>query len=242
MSHACSTCNGSTVIDSGYHTCIKCGAIQRRQLDQNATSFDHSATHSLKIEYTCITRFTKKIMAALQRSLHHNIDLDVRRLLAKMFTAESRPTPERFIDAMSVIRLDRRRRKPYNYMTYYYESIFNVDLPVIPDAELKRINLIFAEVFYASKRLNLCRPMFPMTVLLRLIVDFFEFSDETKYVVRFAKQLRCMSRRRRYKMMFVKCLLYLINHGKRTGIHVTHLRPEYQDRANLYAVLQDPPT
>ena len=215
-----------------------CGQIARRQLDENATSFDHAATHSIKIEYTRITRFTKKIMAALQRRLHHNIDKTVRDLLAEMFTDIDRPSPERFIDAVSVIRLDRQRRKPYNYVIYYYESIFNVELPKIPEHELTLINKIFCEVFYASKRLNLPRPTFPMSMLLRLIVDFFDFSEDTQYVVRFAKLLRCPCRRRRYKALFIKCLLYLINNGYRTDIRVEQLRPKYQDAAVLHQILQ----
>ena len=123
-------------------------------------------------------------------------------------------------------------------MIYYYESIFNVDLPKIPDKELNLINKIFAEVFYASKRLNLPRPTFPMSMLLRLIVDFFAFGEDTQYVVRFAKLLRCPCRRRRYKMLFLKCLLYLINHGHRTGIRLDQLREPYRDKVILECILQ----
>ena len=126
-----------------------------------------------------------------------------------------------FIEGLTQIELNSNRRKPYMYIAYYYEYIFNVTLPHIPTHEEKIINNFFAEIFYATNRLRLTRPTYPMTTLLRLIVFTFEFSPETTYIVRFTKGLRCAKRRRRYREDFEKCCAYIRNDGDRGGLFET---------------------
>ena len=55
--------------------------------------------------------------------------------------------------------------------------------------KLMQMIAIFKEIFFASDRLKLPTPTFPMSSLLRLIVDHFEFSVATQTVVRFARRL-----------------------------------------------------
>ena len=86
--------------------------------------------------------------------------------------------------------------------------VFECKLPVI---EKKEEDAIFVDIFYASKRLKLERPIFPMTTLLHLIVEHHDFSEKTRYVARFGKKLRCMKRQRRYAQMFQKCIAYIKN-------------------------------
>ena len=66
-----------------------------------------------------------------------------------------------FIAGLTLIELNSNRRKPYMYIAYYYEYIFNVTLPHIPKHEEKIINNFFAEIFYATNRLRLTRPTYP---------------------------------------------------------------------------------
>ena len=219
MRAVCSTCNSpdsSFVIDAGYITCTSCGSVAAPQLDSDATGYQNIPTHSIKLAYTRINRFRTKILGALQRRLNHKVDLEVLALLKAQF--DTPPTPERFIEGLTQIELSSNRRKPYMYVAYYYQYIFNVELPHIPTHEERLINRFFAEVFYATNRLALARPTFPMTTLLRLIVFTFEFSPETTYTVRFTKGLRCAKRRRRYREEFEKCLAYIIKDGDRSDL------------------------
>ena len=165
MRAVCSTCNSpdsSFVIDAGYITCTSCGSVAAPQLDSDATGYQNIPTHSIKLAYTRINRFRTKILGALQRRLNHKVDLEVLALLKAQF--DTPPTPERFIEGLTQIELSSNRRKPYMYVAYYYQYIFNVELPHLPAHEERLINRFFAEVFYASNRLALARPTFPMTV------------------------------------------------------------------------------
>ena len=217
MHVACLTCKGQHfVCEAGYRTCIRCGVVAGVQLDADATGYQNVPTHSIKVSYTRINRFKTKILGALQRHLNHRVDTEVLSLLKTKF--DKPPTPELFIDGLTQIELNSNRRKPYMYVAYYYEYIFNVTLPHIPTHEEKIINRFFAEIFYATNRLQLLRPTYPMTTLLRLIVFTFEFSPETTYIVRFAKGLRCAKRRRRYREDFEKCCAYIRNDGDRSGL------------------------
>ena len=217
MQGACTTCENSIfVCDDGYWTCVGCGRVARPQLDTDATGYQNTPTHSIKLAYTRINRFKCKILGALQRRLNHKVDTEVLNLLRLEFATP--PAPERFIEGLTQAQLRTKRRKPYMYVAYYYEFLFNVQLPTIPPHEENIINRLFVEIFYATNRLGLARPTFPMTTLLRLIVFTFEFSPETTYVTRFAKGLRCANRRRRYRKDFEKCLQYILNHGDRTDI------------------------
>ena len=212
----CSICEKTQfVVDNGYVTCMLCGSVQRRELCTDTTGFSNVPTHAVKVNYTRINRFKTKIMGALQRRLNHKVDKQVLEFLKSEFDKPT--TPERFIMKLTQMRLG--RRKPYMYIAYYYEYIFGVQLPKIPAAEEKLINRLFREIFYATNRLNLARPTFPMTTLLRLIVFTFNFSKETTYLVRFSKGLRCAKRRKRYRDDFEKCLRYIVKNYDRTDIH-----------------------
>ena len=211
-SNVCTTCNAENcfVADQGYQTCTMCGSVQRRELNVNQTGYYGSTYHyPIKKPYTRINRFRKKIMGALQRRLNHDINHKVLRLLRQQFANKPKCSPEVFIDALTKIYTG--KRKPYIYVPYYYEVVFKCKLPVIEKNEEERINAIFADIFYASKRLKLERPIFPMTTLLHLIVEHYEFSENTRYVARFGKKLRCMKRQRRYAQMFQKCIAYIKN-------------------------------
>ena len=219
MQNVCTTCNGlAFIVDTSFVTCVSCGTVARRYLDVDATGYQNTPTHSIKIAYTRINRFKKKILGALQRRLNHRTDVEVLELLRREFDEAKPPTPERFIEGLTQIELNSTRRKPYMYIAYYYEYLFNVRLPAIPQREEDIINRFFVEIFYASIRLNLARPTFPMTTLLRLIVFTFEFSPETTYLVRFSKRLRCAKRRRRYREAFEKCLRYISKYGDRSYV------------------------
>ena len=218
MQPACTICEKMIfVCEDDFWICVNCGGVQSRQLDSDATGYQNTPTHSIKLAYTRINRFKCKILGALQRRLNHKVDTEVLDLLRLEF--KTPPTPERFIAGLTQAELNTKRRKPYMYIAYYYEYLFNVKLPVIPTHEEKLINRLFREVFYATNRLALARPTFPMTTLLRLIVFTFQFSPETTYITRFAKGLRCAKRRKRYRDDFEKCLRYIIKHGGRTEIH-----------------------
>ena len=240
MQPACTICEKMIfVCEDGFWTCVNCGGVQGRQLDSDATGYHNTPTHSIKLAYTRINRFKCKILGALQRRLNHKVDTEVLNLLRLEF--KTPPTPERFIAGLTQAELNTKRRKPYMYIAYYYEYLFNVQLPIIPPREEKLINRFFVEVFYATNRLALARPTFPMTTLLRLIVFTFKFSPETTYITRFAKGLRCANRRRRYREDFEKCLRYILNHGDRTDILRTTKRREVRVHASdEYEVGREP--
>lgn len=201
------------VVDSGYITCTSCGSVQGQELDESNFSYHDSPTHALAPSYTRMKRFRTKILGGLQRRLYHKLDQQVYSMLKERF--EHIVPPETFLDHL--LSLETGRRKPYVHVAYYYEAMFNITLPFIPEHEERLINVMFREIFFASDRLNLPGPTFPMCSLLRLIVDHFEFSLETQTVVRFAKRLRCQRRRRRYKEMFLKCCDYIYKHERTTG-------------------------
>ena len=221
LKNVCASCKGDVfVIDAGYETCVSCGNVQRKELNENACSFDYCPTHSLRTAYSRIKRFNNKILGGLQRKLHHKLDEEVFHLL-KERTPEEPVSPEQFLDHLTSLVVG--RRKPYIHAIYYYEARYKVALPKIPEHEELMIGALFREIFYANDRLKLKRPTFPMATLLRLTVDHFEFSLATQLVVRFAKRLRCERRRRRYTKMFEKCLLY-INKDERTRSAIAGLR------------------
>ena len=218
----CCNCGGEKfVVDSGYNTCTLCGAVKSIELNENACSFDHAPTHSLRTNYTRIKRFKNKILGGLNRKLHHTLDDEVLQLLKERLDPKNPVSPEQFLDHLSSLEIG--RRKPYIHVVYYFEAIYKVQLPMIPEKEEKQIANLFHEVFFANDRLELVRPTFPMATLLRLIVDHFEFSLQTQLIARFAKRLRCERRRRRYKKMFLKCCDFIAN-GDRTKEAIESLR------------------
>ena len=218
----CLSCHGEHfVIDGGYNTCMSCGTVKSNELNENACSFDHAPTHSLRTNYTRIKRFKTKILGGLNRKLHHTLDMEILNLLKERLDPEQPVSPEQFLDHLGS--LDIGRRKPYIHVVYYFEAIYNVRLPIIPPHEEAQIAIMFHEVFFANDRLQLVRPTFPMATLLRLIVDHYEFSLQTQLIARFAKRLRCERRRRRYREMFLKCSSYIAN-GDRTKGAILGLR------------------
>ena len=145
-------------------------------------------------------------------------------------------SPEQFLDHLTSLVIG--RRKPYIHVAYYYEAVYKVRLPVIPENEEKQIADLFHEVFFANDRLELVRPTFPMATLLRLIVDHFEFSLQTQLIARFAKRLRCERRRRRYKKMFEKCCAFIAN-GDRTKRAISGLRRKKKEATMVEGVPGD---
>lgn len=231
-SSECRTCKHQrVVIDSGYKTCVECGVVVGRELDESNCGYHQVPTHAITPTYTRMRRFKCKILGGLQRRLFHKLDQEVYLQLKSRF--DHIVPPETFLDHL--LSLDIGRRKPYIHVAYYYEAIFNIKLPLIPAHEEALINRMFKEVFFASDRLQLPGPTFPMSSLLRLIVDHFEFSLETQTVVRFAKRLRCQRRRRKYRKMFLKCCSYIYKH-ERTTSAVYGLR---RKEANIHACTLD---
>ena len=214
---SCSICreNTNTVVENGWHTCMGCGAVLGSELDQRNCSFHEVPTHALRATYTRIKRFRSKIIGGLQRRLNHAIDEEVLGLMGERFPAKTPVPPEHFLEYLGSLIIG--RRKPYIHVAYYYEALFGVTLPCMPAYEEKLICRMFEEVFFATDRLKLERPTFPMSTLLRLIVDNFEFSLKTQLVVRFAKRLRCPRRRRRYQEMFARCCEYITKHERTYG-------------------------
>ena len=97
-SNVCTTCNAEEqfVVEQGYETCVRCGAVRRRELDVNNTAYythgngdnnnnNNHHHYPLKNPYTRIKRFRKKIMGALQRRLNHDMNLGVLALLKQQF-------------------------------------------------------------------------------------------------------------------------------------------------------------
>ena len=204
----CCNCSGEQfVIEDGYNTCISCGTVESSELNENACSFDHAPTHALRMNYSRIKRFKTKILGGLNRRLHHILDQEVFDKLKNRLDPARPVSPEQFLDNLTSLEIG--RRKPYIHVVYYFEAIYKIRLPVIPQHEEEQIARLFHEVFFANDRLKLMRPTFPMATLLRLIVDHFEFSLQTQLIARFAKRLRCERRRRRYRELFFKCLSFI---------------------------------
>ena len=204
-SHRCCDEADHFVLDNGYMTCVWCGKVGRRELDVSNTAFGNIPSR-LKTNYTRTGRFTNKIMGALQKRHHHNLDA---KLLTFLRSASKCATPEDLLLCISQWeRCPRGDRKPYIFAVRYWEALGG-SVKSISAREEKFICNIFHEIFFAAERLHLERPRFPMTTLLQLIVEEFATSREANYLIRFTKRLRCQIRQARYTDHFKQCISYI---------------------------------
>jgi hypothetical protein len=192
-------------VDNGYNVCITCGCVMSKSLDTRNVTFDNSSMY-LRPTYSRQCRFVKKILASLNRGLSCEMNLN---LLKHLSNAK---TPE---DILEGIRTwpKKKVRKPYTFAAYYGRAM---DLPDITMSMLdrQRITIIFEEIFFAHKRLNIKGPNYPFSELLHLIVQYFEMDSSTMFAVRYAKRLRCPIRTNRYREMFFDCIAYIAQHDK----------------------------
>ena len=196
------------VEDAGFVVCMYCGCVKSRSnLTTKNTSFG-TVTSRMRPAYTRSGRFTKKILGALNRRISAQVD----ELCVKHLKERKIKTPE---DVLEGIRtwVTTSARKPYVNAAYYGRILGLKDVVMSPRDEVV-IRLIFDEVFFAHKRLGFKGPNFPFSELLHLIVESFEFDESTKYVVRYAKRLRCPIRTARYEIMFRYCMAYIIRAKK----------------------------
>jgi hypothetical protein len=176
--------------------------VATRALDVAITSFEerkspHYAT------YTRSRRFKKKILSCLANRVCHNVDVD---LLAYL---RDYKTPEGYVRALTKYPTDKRR--PYIHLTAYWVANGN-DLPVLSDATIASLSILFDSIFFAWARLNLPSPQFPYTTLLQMIAGR---DSALSFLIRFTRILRCPHRRARYEDAFQQCMTYIKDHGER---------------------------
>ena len=195
--------------------CVVCGCVKSRGvLSTRNTSFG-TMTSRIRPAYTRSGRFEKKILGALNRRISVNINEH----LLKHLVQRNCKCPQ---DVLEGIRtwVTTSARKPYVNAPFYGRILGLKDVVMCPEDE-NMIRGIFDEIFFAHKRLGFEGPNFPFSELLHLIVEAFEFDDNTNYVVGYAKRLRCPIRTGRYQIMFLKCMSYIITNKK---IDVSHLK------------------
>ena len=208
-------CNAQIVLDGGYSCCVACGGISKRELSSEITPFESTATHALVSQpYTRTSRFTKKILGALLGSAtsHHKCQEGLLAYLReRMRRGVECSTPESIL--MRIAEYKSKSRKPYIHARAYYEALWGVTPISPPENEIRFISLAFEEIYFAWTRLDLGTPRFPMTTVLRLIVDYFDLTN-SKFLVRFGRVLRCPNRKQRYQENFKLCIQYLKQNGR----------------------------
>jgi len=191
--------------------------VNGRELDVGVTCFAQQNMYLCTQQYTREGRFNNKILAAI---FYGGVAPHVMHKGLVKFLVQARITgkfekPEDIIKLIGEYRTT--IRKPYIHARTYYEAVFGVTLNTPNELELRFIENTFTEVFYAWERLKLGKPRFPYTTVLRLIVDEFALSDETRFLVRFARRLKCEVRTERYARCFKLCIAYIKQNASRTG-------------------------
>ena len=200
-------CNAALVCEHGYVACAGCGCVARRELDTNVVTYQQCGAYSFSA-YTRKNRFCRKIVGSLLGRVGHAIDVD----LLNDIKRTGASTPEGFLEAIAKHKTICRR--PYIHVTRYWEATGR-SLPTMSDFEVKFLERMFDNLFFAWARLGLPDPQFPYTTLLQLIVHHFQLSENAHFLIRFTRRLRCAKRRVRYALLFEKCVAYVANHGER---------------------------
>ena len=210
-------CKSTFVVDGGFSCCRNCGGVAIRELDVNHTSFLQN-TYTLKSnQYTRTKRFSQKILGALLRKTNYKPNPNLMLYLNSCRRRGLIQTPEDLLDAMSLYKTGGERRPYMHAATLWNEMVGTRKLPELAIAEERFISMIFEEIFYVWTRLELSRPRLPMSQALILIVHHFNLSTNAKFLVRFARKLKCGQRRERYKRLFLKCIAHIRNDENRVG-------------------------
>ena len=190
------------VHEDGFWVCRDCGHCGPRHLDVANQAFGTVKTR-LRVPYTRNRRFKLKVIGALNGRLFHAVD---DRLVAH---CRGCTQPEQILEAFKTY----PGKRPYIHVIHYANRLLGRGDRIAP-ADCMRIQTIFEELFFAHARHRFDGPNFPMTHLLHLIAEFFEFGPKTMFVIRFAKKICCPTRTRRYRDMFLQCLRYCIENDK----------------------------
>ena len=209
-------CNESMVVDSGFMTCVNCGSVTQRELDVGNIGFSSYGAPITSNVYTRSSRFSNKVLANLLGKTHHRCDDGLLLYLRQCRIKKKLQTPEQLLLRIADY-TSPSMRKPYAFARQYWEQVTFQKVPPISQREEQFICKCFDECFFAWERLNLGRPKFPMTCVLRLIITQFNLSENAHYICRFARELRCPVRRLRYKKCFKKCIAYIKQNEQRCG-------------------------
>jgi hypothetical protein len=176
-------------------------------LDTRNVTFGNSNMY-LRPVYSRQGRFVNKVLASLNRSL----SCEINTMLIDYLRSKDAKQPEDVLDGIRTW-VTSQKRKPYIFASHYGAALGLRDA-VMSATDCRRIKAIFDEIFFAHKRLRLKGPNFPFCELLHLICESFEMDEDTLFVVRYAKRLRCAVRTARYRSMFYDCLEYIGEQNK----------------------------
>lgn len=204
-------CSVSDIIhENGFVVCVTCGEIFRRSLETSHVSFQQQH-YRIQTLYSRRSRFEKKVLGSLRRFTNHEISSDLMDFLLK-----HRPeTPQELLRNISLWKTTERR--PYQHAMDYWVALGNHQ-PVCTDADVRLLKVKFDDFFFAWERLQLMRPKFPYAYLFnKIVIGSEKFSDGMKALVQFVRILRCRKRKKRYDILYEKCvnfnyqILYLEN-------------------------------
>ena len=195
-------CRCVFVVDAGFQTCVFCGVVASRELDETISPFDQTPVASIRPVYTRKKRFARKILGALLNRIHHNIDGGLLNHVCEC------TTPEQMFKEIALFPYEKRR--PYTNITAYWLAAGkHLELPT--DGEVRKVIHTFDNIFFAWNRLEIVGPAFPYSVLLQHIVKEGSYGPAMNYLIRFTRRLRCPKRRARYDSLFKQCMKYIQN-------------------------------
>jgi hypothetical protein len=208
-------CEAPYVTEGGFTCCTGCGAVARRELDENKISFLQNVSYLNNPLYTRAGRFSKKIVAALLQKTSYTPPEHIVLYLNDAHRRGVLVQPEDIITAIAKYKTTARR--PYIYATCLWNAMaYTAPIPEISDVNERFIKILFEEIFFSWTRLDIARPRLPMSQAIVLIVENFQLGDEATYLIRFIRKLKCQRRRARYFFYFRKCLRYISNDAKRS--------------------------
>ena len=206
----CSKCGGSFVVDNGFKCCRECGCVAKRELDSNHTSFNQNVSKLRGVTYTRTGRFTKKIIAALVREATWRPSNHLMIYLNDLRRKNQLKTPEDLLVYISQYQTQDRR--PYMYATILWTAMDNTPKILdMPRHEIDFLKEFFNEIFYVWTRLGFEKPRLPMAQAVILIVEVFKLSPAAQQTIRFVRRLKCPIRQARYRLLFQKCCIAIVN-------------------------------
>lgn len=200
----------TVVIDNGQYTCISCGQVGAKALDQKVFSFNHGVCRPLHIKtYTRAKRFSKIVSSVVNRE---NVPIDDSLLKVLKGGIEPENVYEIFRSAV----VDSKLRKPYlNAVAYWVASGRCVEGDHPSQRELDHYAHLFENIYFARARLRFASPNFPyLTVLSFMVDDNPDASPGMKFFMRFHRRLRCEVRYSRYLDHYKKCVAYIKKHDR----------------------------
>ena len=92
------------------------------------------------------------------------------------------------------------------HVVHYWKAL-GKPIPVVSDTEIQKLLRDFDDILFAWQRLKLPNPQFPYTYLMRQIVaQMSNYSPAMHQLTQFLRVLKCKKRRKRYDILFQKCL------------------------------------